>query len=269
MPSQKLCCASWGFRELEYSAYFLTAAEIGFRYVEVEVARGKNSRYHVRPCATNAELSVRRRAALDAGVSIAVVAGTSDFTVEDRVALREEISLACCQVDITGGLEASILRLFAGHAPYEALTEATYRQVAAALRQVGEYAAERRVKIAVENHGGITGTAAQMRRLLDMVRLSNVGCNFDPANFSRWREDPVAAYSVLRDRVLYLHLKDLRWESGRPEYRAVGEGMIAWHQLLPRLAEDFAGHWGVEYEETRDVVAGTRRSLEAVSQVLA
>jgi 3-oxoisoapionate decarboxylase len=99
-----------------------------------------------------------------------------------------------------------------------------------------------------------------------MVSLSNVGCTFDPANFARCREDPVAAYAILKQYVMYLQLKDLRWIDTEPQFCAIGEGGIQWNRLLDELFQNYTGYWGIEYEDPSDIMEGTRKCIKALLQ---
>ncbi len=46
-----------------------------------------------------------------------------------------------------------------------------------------------------------------MRMLLDAAGHPNVGTLFDPCNYFRLGDDPVAAFDTLQDKVFYCHLK--------------------------------------------------------------
>lgn len=261
-----LCCAAWGFRAFELPVYFAAAARIGFRHVEVGVTRVEHSLSDLGPSPSRAEIDACLSAAEEAGVQIAVLAGTNDFTFDDPARHRAEIEFARRQVDTAAALGVRLLRLFAGLKPFKELTSESYARTGAAIREVGEYAAGRGVSVAIENHGGMTRTAAQLRRLLDAAPLPNVGYNFDPANFAGRDEDPLAAYHILRERIIYLHLKDVRWKEDGVEYCPIGEGMIDWGGLLPALRETYRGYWSVEYEEATDIMEGTRRSVAALAR---
>src|SRR5205807_1058130 len=52
-----------------------------------------------------------------------------------------------------------------------------------ALQECAEYAGERGVLLALENHGGITGSADQILRLVDAVNNDWLGINLDFGNF--------------------------------------------------------------------------------------
>jgi sugar phosphate isomerase/epimerase len=175
-------------------------------------------------------------------------------------------------------LGAKVLRVFAGWVSASAYTDATFERISDALMQVGEYAADRAVSVAMENHGGITATGAQCYRLLiaPACGLANryntlpLGLNYDPANFRHAGEDPLSALLVTADLVNYSHWKDVRYEGDTPEYCAVGEGVIDWAPIVEELlASGDDGYWAIEYEEPEDVVRGTRDSAEYLREVVA
>ncbi|HCA47441.1 MAG TPA: hypothetical protein DEP45_08820 [Armatimonadetes bacterium] len=273
MPDVKLACAAWGFRKMELPEYFAAAKEMGIDYVEVNL--GPNSPGHLPFDATDADLECALRAAEDADVAIVALAGGNNFAAPD---VEAEIAKANAQLEMCEALGAEVLRIFAGWVSAAAYTDATFERISDALREVGAYAAERGVAVAVENHGGVTATGAQCYRLLiepvceldEEWDLAPLGLNYDPANFRHAGEDPLSALMVNADLIVYSHWKDVRYEGDAPEYCAVGEGVIDWAPIVEELLlGGYDGYWAIEYEEPDDVIRGTRASAEYLRRVIA
>ena len=257
MAQPKFACAAWGFREMALPEYFAASKKLGIDLVEVNVSA--NTPKHLTYDATDAEIAKMLAQAEDAGVTVVALAGGNNFAAAD---LDGEIAKVKRQIDMTAAAGADVLRIFAGWVSAAQFTDATFARISDALEQVGEYAEDADVLVAVENHGGVTATGAQCLRLLDPVDSPAVGLNYDPANFRHATEDAMAALKVTGDFINYSHWKDVRYEADKPEYCAVGEGIIDWEPIVKDLlALGYDGYWAIEYEAVEDVERGTRDSL--------
>lgn len=284
MADVKLACAAWGFRQMQLPEYFDAVKEMGIDYVEVNL--GPNSPGHLAFDASDADLDRALKAAEDSGVKIVALAGGNNFAADD---LDAEIAKVKSQIDMCEALGAEVLRIFAGWVSAAQYTDATFDRVSEALQAVGEHAGAHDVMVAMENHGGITATGAQCNRLLTdalaaggtlldftfnpavsaMMGQPPVGLNYDPANFRHAGEDPLSALMVTAELINYSHWKDVRYEGDKPEYCAVGEGVIDWGPVMAVLiASGYDGYWAIEYEETSDILRGTRDSAEYIREAL-
>lgn len=272
MSEVKFACAAWGFREMSLAEYFAAARQLGLEFVEVNVS--PNTPKHLTYDATDAEVEQMVRLAADEGVTVVALAGGNNFAASD---VDAEIARVKRQIDMAALAGAEVLRIFAGWVSASQFTDATFQRISAALAAVGEYGAEQGVHVAMENHGGITATGAQCRRLLSeaaagmpVSRMAKpLGLNFDPANFRHAGEDALAALMVTGDLINYSHWKDVRYEGDTPEYCAVGEGVIDWAPIVQAVTRNgFDGYWAIEYENAADVVRGTRDSLEYLRALL-
>ncbi|MEA3403959.1 MAG: sugar phosphate isomerase/epimerase family protein [Armatimonadota bacterium] len=268
----KFACAAWGFREMSLPEYFQAAKRLGLDYVEVNVS--PSTPKHLTTDAIDAQVEEMVRQASDTGVTVVALAGGNNFAAED---LASEIASVKRQIDMTAMARAQVLRIFAGWIGPSQFTDETFHRISGAMEEVGEYGAEQGVMVAVENHGGITATGAQCRRLLaeaaagiPVTRVNKpLGLNYDPANFRHAGEDALAALMVAGDLINYSHWKDVRYEGDEPQYCAVGEGVIDWAPIVEMLLRsDFDGYWAIEYEEPSDVERGTRESLEHLRGLL-
>ncbi len=157
--------------------------------------------------------------------------------------------------------------------PAERVTEKVYDTLGAAFNEVGKYAHEKNVAIAIENHGGSSATGAGLKKLLDMVPFQEVGVTYDPANYAASGSDPYEALLAIGDRVRYTHWKDVSRTDGKTAYEAFGEGVIDWPPIVSYLLKSFDGLWSIEYELKVEagldrLIDGTRRSVENLMGVV-
>ncbi|MBD3673391.1 MAG: sugar phosphate isomerase/epimerase [Planctomycetaceae bacterium] len=123
------------------------------------------------------------------GLEISGTAIGNDFCVPEGEKLDFELNRAKQWIDNAAVMGAPVIRVFAGRVPKGDREEAAIERCADTMNKALEYAAKRRVKLALENHGGITSTPEQMMSIIDKIDSSPwFGINFDSGNFQT--DDP-------------------------------------------------------------------------------
>lgn len=264
--SIKLACAVWGFRELGLEEYFKAAVEAGIPLVEVgcsiHVPR------HLRVGMTQGEIEDVLDLARDSGVEIIALAADNDFALADESALQAEVRRVKQIIDLAASSKTRMVRLFASNITAEEATEGTYHRVAACFNEVGRYAEGKGIRLALENHGGITSNAEGVLKIMQGVESEAVGLTYDVANFYRDSQDPLSALHQISPHVVHVHLKDYRRTDSGHEFCALGEGEIDYPPILEALSRTYHGYYAIEYEEPSDIVRGTRDSLSFLSRYL-
>ena len=170
--------------------------------------------------------------------AIAIGAYHSAYTGEGKDWIRRGIDLAhalSCEVVDTGGT---------GMVPANASSQEK-REIAQQqrlffknIRELAGYAEERGVKIALETHGGLTGTGAMCLQTLRQIGSENVGIAYDPANVVHYEDgDPAADIEGIADRVFHLHLKDYTGRKGTGEICDFGLGDVDYEKVLRTVKE--------------------------------
>jgi len=129
--------------------------------------------------------------------------------------------------------------------------------MAEALKDLGDYAAERGVSFATE-----TGPESPecMRGFLDALGSDGVRVNYDPANLTMRKFDAVAGVAVLSDLIVHTHAKD--GERGNGE-KALGDGDVEWEAYIAALESvGFDGFYTIEREVGDDPAADIRTAAE-------
>lgn len=145
-------------------------------------------------------LSIRQRTHR-LGLDISGTAIGNDFCLPEGEARDRQIAECRSWIDYAAVMGAPVIRIFAGRVPKGDSEEAAIERCIDGINQSLDYAATRGIFLALENHGGITATPAQMMKIISGVKSSPwFGVNFDSGNFAT--DDPyrdletIAPYAV-------------------------------------------------------------------------
>lgn len=262
-----IACAAWGWREVEIPEYFAWVRHQGMRLVEVN-AHPQAPKHLLHEGKPESVTKIANWAS-DAGVEIICIAARNDFTIPEKTALETEIQRVQRFVDIAQELGAKFVRLLSGSHRIDCITDDIFTRLHYAFNKIGDYAQERDIKITIENHGGPTATGQRVVKIMEEIKSSAVGLNYDPANFLNQGTDPLMALRYILPWVNYSHWKDICWSDGSPQFCAFGKGEIVWQSIIKELLDSgYQGYWVVEYEEPKDVQQGTKESLHNLLELL-
>lgn len=125
-------------------------------------------------------------------------------------------------------LEAKYIRMFSFyHDSGDDWSDAERAEVLARLRKMIDYAAQYDIVLLHENEKNIYGDTAD--RCADLMR--ELSCDhfkavFDPANFVQCGQDTKQAYELLKNYIVYMHIKDARSVNGRVVPAGAGDGNV-------------------------------------------
>jgi sugar phosphate isomerase/epimerase len=146
------------------------------------------------------------------------------------------------------------MRIFAGSVERGDTEENARARVLAAFQEVCEHAGQFGVYLALENHGGITGTAEQMLRLVQAVKSDWFGVNLDTANFIT--ADPYGDLARIAPYAVVCQIKTEIQRAGK----AKEEADLARLVRILRTA-NFRGYLALEYEAAEDPKIAVPRAL--------
>jgi sugar phosphate isomerase/epimerase len=208
-------------------------------------------------------------------LTLAAYAVGNNFVQAEASARATQMQMVRDGIDTAARLGAPVLRVFGGSrpragamSPAEALDLAIDNLGASAA-----YAQSQGVVLGIENHGGLPGTAAEVRQVLEAVNSPALRLILDVGNFVGVGDDPVAATRSLAPYVTHVHLKDLgptpTEGNSRRENVPLGDGTIDLAQIFRILKEShYAGYLSIEYEGKADPTEAVRRSAAHVRKLL-
>jgi sugar phosphate isomerase/epimerase len=170
---------------------------------------------------------------------------------------------------------SGVVRVFAGDVSEGITFEQAREWIIDGLSKASLYAADKGLKLALENHGHLAGKGEQVRGIIEDVRARSgtdvLGANPDTGNFLLVNQPSHEAIQEVARYANMVHFKDFR-EDPTGEYvahdgtryvgTAVGEGEVDLHACLAALREaGFDGWLSMEYEGREDPMTAVPKSL--------
>lgn len=210
-----------------------------------------------------------RRLTEERGLGVSNFTSYSDFTQPDPEAREREIVALIESARIARELGAPTVRLLTGQRRPGVSRAQGVAWVVEAARRVAESADRIGVRVVVENHTkafvwtdfdfAMQGEA--LLQILDGLKDTSVGVQFDTANPLVAGEDTLTLFEAVKDRIGYVHLNDVR-RPGVFEFVPVGSGIAPVREVLARLSKQGYDGWvGIE-EASRTGRQGFQEAVE-------
>jgi len=243
----KLSIAAYSYRDsltskppkMDLFDYVNLAADMGLDAVEP-------TSYYFPADVTTDYLHRLKQHAFLLGLDISGTAIGNNFCLPPGPKRDEQLALTRTWIDRAAEMDAPVIRIFAGNVPKGADEEQAVDWAIEGIKQSLPYAAERGVTLALENHGGITATPAQLLKLVKAVDGPNFGVNLDTGNFHG--ADPYAEIAELAPYAVNVQVKT---EIHRKGASSKEDADLA--RLIAILREaKYSGYVVLEYEAAED-----------------
>lgn len=189
------------------------------------------------------------------GLSISGTAIGNDFCLAEGEARQKQLAECREWIDYAAIMGAPAIRIFAGKVPNGDTEDAAIERCAAGINECLDYAATKGIFLALENHGGITETPAQMMKIIKKVKSSPwFGVNFDSGNFAT--EDPYADLAVIAPFAVNAQIKASISRAGKKEPADL--------ERIVRILKDanYRGFVALEYEESENAFDAIPKLLD-------
>jgi len=199
---------------------------------------------------------LRRRAFL-AGLSVSGTAIGNTFTHPAGPERDREIAYTKLWIDRAADLGAPTIRIFAGNVQ-KGTTEAQARQwTIDAIRECCDYAGRKGIILALENHGGIVTTAAQLISIVREIESEWFGVTWDSGNVRG--ADPYGELTAIAPYAVTAQIKTKI--AGKPADLA----------RVVKILNDvnYRGWLALEYEEEEEPKVAVPRYLEELKRLIA
>lgn len=234
-----LACPAWSVETV-----IANARTYGYDGIEW---RGGNAG-HINPNASPAQRTALRDHMRDANLFSLAVTGYTKFVSDiaaERAANADDLKR---YLDLAADLDAKYVRAFLGElGPHQTLVQ-VYPRIIEAIQSCVSYARSVGVGIAIEHHDDFVRTASLLP-ILEQVTDTSVGAVWDIANAHSAGEATEQGAQNLRDRILYVQIKDGTGQNSNWRLTNVGEGDVALRQAIQLLhAQNYQGAFSVEWE---------------------
>lgn len=199
--------------------------------------------------------------AFNLGLDISGTSVGNNFCVPAGPARDAQLALVRTWVDRAAELDAPVIRIFAGTVPKGGKEEDAVALAIEGIRAALPYAAEKGVSLALENHGGITATPAQILHIVKTVDAPNFGVNLDTGNFHG--ADPYADLAELAPYAINVQVKtEISRKGARKEDADLAR--------VVRILRDtkYSGYVVLEYEADEDPMKAVPRHVETLRKAI-
>jgi sugar phosphate isomerase/epimerase len=196
------------------------------------------------------------------GLDVSGTAVGNDFGHPPGERRDAQIALVKQWVDHAVALGAPVIRIFAGHVPQGQSAEETHKRMVAAIEECCDYAGQRGIHLALENHGGPTATAEGLLRFVRDVQSPWFGVNLDSGNFSS--ADPYAELEQIAPYAINVQVKVV---VRGPDGKKVPADFRRLAAILRQVG--YRGYIVLEYEEAGDVRQECARYLRQIREAFA
>jgi len=221
-------CYTRPWDQFDYKVALDGMAEAGYKYAGLMTHKGK-SWVIVTTDTTPEEAAsmgeeVRRR-----GMELSSIY-VGNFAVEKSI----EAGIAGLKRLVDNCAAARSPRMLVSGTGKDALVEAYYKVVA----ECCDYAASNNISISVKPHGGSNATAAQCRKIVEMVSKKNFGMWYDPGNiffYSEGKIDPVEDVPDAHGLIMGMSIKD--YKPPKEVMVTPGTGLVNFREVLKRAKQ--------------------------------
>ena len=193
----------------------------GLQGLEIRLVDGENVSF-----ITMAKAKEVYQKMTDAGLkvwSIGSPIGKIDIEKDD---FNQHMDVLKRTIEIAHELKSENIRMFSFYLPHDKAPEDYKNEVMDRLHSMAEAAKDSGVALCHENEKGIYGdNAARCCEIL--TEVPDLAGIFDPANFVQCGQDTLEAWSLLKTRIKYMHIKDAMFADGRVVPAGKGEGNVA------------------------------------------
>jgi sugar phosphate isomerase/epimerase len=195
------------------------------------------------------------------GLDVSGVPVGNDFCLRDPGKHKEQIDSVKAWTERAAKLGAKTVRIFAGRVEKGDDEAEARRRCVAALEECAEYAGKFGVYLALENHGGVTATPAELLGLVKPVKSPFLGVNIDTGNFHG--ADPYAEVAEIAPYGVCVQVKTEVSPAGGKKSEADLKRFV---DIL--RAANYRGYVALEYEAAEDPRAAVPRYVAELRKLV-
>ncbi len=196
----------------------------------------------------------------------------NDFVSADPRERKAQVAYVKESINTALKLGTGLMRVFSGNTKDGISFENAEDWIVECFQEITPLAEEKGMTMVLENHGLLAGKSAQVKRIIDRVGSKALKSNADVGNFILVNENSLEAVRNLKDKIGFIHLKDLKKVKDEKGYAAIdgsvyqgvvlGKGDVPIAEIIRYLKENgFDGYLSIEYEGLGDCAKGTSECI--------
>jgi sugar phosphate isomerase/epimerase len=258
----RISLAAYSMRKyLDLKKPTMTLAQFLEKCAEWKVEGAELTEYYFPKPVTAEAVAALKKKAGDLGLAITGTPVGNTFTHPPGEARDREVAKMKAWIDVSADLGSPAIRIFAGNAPKGVEEPVARGWVVECVKACLEKAAERKVILALENHGGVVATADGMLEIGKGIDSPWFGFNMDTGNFHS--EDPYAELEKIAPRAATCQVKVEMSAKGKKKEPAD----------LPRLLammrkHGYKGFITLEYEAAEEPLEAIPKWLDALRKAI-
>lgn len=142
------------------------------------------------------------------GLAVSMYTGYGDLANPEHAGFRDAVQMVKRNVDLALAFDSKIVRAVAGQWHEGATREQTLERVAQGLRECLEYAREKAVWLAFEDHPDVGTKIEDFVEIIERVGSPDLKVNLDTSNPMVSGQSAVDLAELVKDRVVHVHASD-------------------------------------------------------------
>ena len=217
------------------------------------------------------------------GLKVSAYDITNNFVKETLEERDAEVKKVLEGIEIAKKLETNIVRIFCGDIKENLTFEDGFSWIIEGLKKCAAAAEKAKVYLAIENHGLLAGTSAQVMKIVNEVNSPYVKCTFDTGNFLLVHENPTEAFQEVKKEIVHVHFKDFREKAANESlhgFRSTegveligvvpGDGEVDLEKIVEGLKDiNYDGWLSIEYEGFDDAKKANEEAVSRLRKLLA
>ena len=191
-----------------------------------------------------------------AGLEVSMFTSYADISQPESAEREHQMASIRGDVDAAVIFRTNIVRLTAGR--WCESIEETLKLVAKGLKSSLDYAEDKGIILALEDHPEVGTRIADFMRILELVDDERLKVNLDTSNPMESGDDPVELAKLVNSRIVHVHLSD---RSADLQHQVAGEGVVDFVSIFNILKE-------TGYDSWLSLEAGGRKGEDAIHQAL-
>jgi sugar phosphate isomerase/epimerase len=228
------------------------------------------------------EIAAVDAALVETSMPVGVYSVGNNFVNADPAFRAKEVTVINDGVDMAKHFGAKVVRVFAGNYDEAYSFHQAFSWIVEGLKSAAEYAGEKGVTLALENHGRLAGRSNQVKDIIAAVGHPALKANPDTGNFLLVHQTPHDAVKDLASLAAMVHFKDFRevpadysgfayvsLDGLKYAGTAIGEGDVALADCIAELrSAGYNGWMNIEYEGEEDPATALPRSINAAKGLI-